>query len=134
MDDVEFKIPKPEHYELIRQFLIETGWSHRVGDAERFCRMMANTDRALVACQGSLIVGFARALCDGVSNGYISMVAVAAERRGQGIGRQLVERLIGDTEEITWILRAGRESEGFWKKMGFNGSEIAMERLRKPKD
>jgi ribosomal protein S18 acetylase RimI-like enzyme len=76
------------------------------------------------------VVGFARALCDGVSNGYISMVAVAPERRGQGIGRELVRRLMGDDPAITWVLRAGRGSTGFWQKMGFSASEIAMERNR----
>ena len=78
------------------------------------------------------MVGFARALCDGVSNGYLSMVAVAEDRRGQGIGRELVRQLMGDDPDITWTLRAGRGSEGFWRKMGFAASEIAMERPRRP--
>jgi len=92
--------------------------------------MMENTDRTVVAWDDSRIVGFARALCDGVSNGYISMVAVAADRRGQGIGRKLVECLIDDDLNITWVLRAGRGSGGFWEKMGFKGSGVAMERVR----
>ena len=80
------------------------------------------------------MVGFARALCDGVSNGYLSMVAVDENRRGQGIGSEMVRRLIGDDPEITWTLRAGRGSEGFWRKIGFTVSKVAMERTRRPGD
>ena len=127
---MEFRSITPEDYELVRQFLAEAGWQHRVSNPEQFCRMMEKTDRTVVAWDDSRIVGFARALCDGVSNGYISMVAVAADRRGQGIGRKLVECLIDDDRSITWVLRAGRESGGFWEKVGFKGSEMAMERVR----
>ena len=84
----------------------------------------------MVALDGARVVGFARALCDDVSNGYISMVAVAAERREQGIGRKLIESLIHDNPNITWVLRARPGSEGFWEKLGFTGSGMAMERVR----
>jgi GNAT superfamily N-acetyltransferase len=127
---MEFKSITPADYELVRQFLANVGWQHRVSDPEQFRRMIANTDRTVVAWDGSRIVGFARALCDGVSNGYISMVGVAAEQRGQGIGRKLVENLIGNDVHITWILRAGPGSEGFWEAMGFKSSGVAMERVR----
>ena len=69
-------------------------------------------------------------VCDEVSNGYISMVGVAADKRGQGIGCELVRQLIKEDAGITWVLRAGRESNKFWDKMGFRLSEIAMERVR----
>ncbi len=92
--------------------------------------MLKNTNRTVAAIDGSRIVGFARALCDEVSNGYISMVAVAADRRGQGIGRELVRQLIKEDAGITWVLRAGRGSRGFWERVGFQSSEIAMERVR----
>jgi GNAT superfamily N-acetyltransferase len=101
-----------------------------VADAEKFRRMMENADRTVVAFVGERVVGFARALCDDVSNGYIGTVAVAEDFRKQGVGRELVERLIGEDKSITWVLRAGRGSEPFWKKMGFNVSESAMERTR----
>ena len=127
---MEFRSITPEDYELVRQFLAEVGWQHRVTDPEQFRRMMEKTDRTVVAWDDSRIVGFARALCDGISNGYISMVAVAPDRRGHGIGRNLVECLIEDDLNITWVLRAGRESEGFWEKIGFKGSKLAMERVR----
>ena len=127
---MEFRSITPEDYELVRKFLAEVGWQHRVTDPEQFRRMMEQTDRTVVAWDDSRIVGFARALCDGLSNGYISMVAVALDRRNEGIGRALVECLIEDDPDITWVLRAGRGSGEFWKKMGFKGSELAMERVR----
>lgn len=127
---MEFRSITPADYEPVRRFLAETGWQHRVSDPEPFREMMEKSDRTVVAWDDSRIVGFARALCDGVSNGYISMVAVAPDRRGQGIGRNLVECLIGDDLNITWVLRAGRGSGGFWEKIGFKGSELAMERVR----
>lgn len=119
-----------EDYEAVRRFLYEMGWQDRVADPERFTKLMENTNRSVVAVDGSRIVGFARALCDEVSNGYVSMVAVAEDQRGQGIGRRLVQHLIKDDSEITWVLRAGRGSNGFWEKVGFRPSEIAMEKVR----
>ena len=126
----EYRSIAPEDYEAVRQFLYEAGWQQRVSDPVRFRLLMENTDRAVIACDGARIVGFARALCDGVSNGYISMVAVAVERRREGIGRELVRRLIGGDREITWVLRAGRGSGGFWEKVGFKKSDVAMEKVR----
>ena len=127
---MEFRPVAPGDYEPVRQFLSEVGRGQRVGDAEKFKKMMGNTGRAVVAFEGGRVVGFARALCDEVSNGYISMVAVAADVRGRGIGGELVQRLVGDDRGITWVLRAGRGSGGFWEKMGFKSSEVAMERVR----
>jgi ribosomal protein S18 acetylase RimI-like enzyme len=127
---MEFRPMKPDDYEPVRQFLAEIGWEHRVADPEKFKKMMENTNRTVVAFEGSRIVGFARALCDEVSNGYISMVGVAPDRRGQGIGCELVRQLIDGDTDITWVLRAGRGSGGFWERVGFKFSKTAMERVR----
>lgn len=126
---MEYRAITPDDYEPVRQFLVREDWQ-RLSAPEKFEKMMKNTSRAIVAFDGSSVVGFARALCDEVFNGYISTVAVAADRRGQGIGRELVRRIVRDDTGITWILRAGRGSDGFWEKMGFKASEVAMERVR----
>lgn len=127
---MEYRSAAQADYEKIRLFLSENGWEKRVSETERFHKMMDNADRTVVAFEGERIAGFARALCDNVSNGYIGTVAVAKDFRKRGIGRELVERLIGDDINITWVLRAGRGSETFWEKMGFTNSEIAMEKTR----
>lgn len=107
----------PDDYERVRQFLSEMGWHHRISDPEKFKRMMENSSRSVLAVDGSRIVGFARALCDEVSNGYISMVGVAADKRRQGIGCELVRQIIKEDVGITWVLRAGRGSNRFWERI-----------------
>ena len=131
---IEFRsLTNGEDYEPIRQFLSELGWAQRVADREKFKQLIEHTSRTVVAYESDRVVGFARAVCDEVSNGYISMVAVAPDKRGEGIGRELVQRLIGDDDAITWVLRAGHGSEPFWGKVGFKRSDVAMERVRVPR-
>jgi hypothetical protein len=45
---MEFRPVTPTDYELLRQFLSEVGWQHRVSDAEQFNKMMENTNRLSV--------------------------------------------------------------------------------------
>jgi len=128
-----FRPVEPQDYDQVRQLLLETGWQQRVQDPDRFSRMLRGANRTIVAIEDKRVVGFARALFDGASNGYISTVAVAADRQGQGVGRELVRQLmdVDQPANITWVLRAGRGSTGFWEKMGFRTSETAMEIVRR---
>jgi ribosomal protein S18 acetylase RimI-like enzyme len=130
---VVYRPVKTDDYVAVRTLLADNGWGARVNDADRFRAMLEGADRTVVALDAGCVVGFARALCDGVSNGYISMVAVAEDHRQQGIGRRLVEHLMRSEvdRDITWVLRAGRDSRGFWERLGFKASEIAMEHVRR---
>jgi ribosomal protein S18 acetylase RimI-like enzyme len=130
---VIYRSIQADDFEAVQTFLAENGWAARVSDVDRFRAMIDGTDRTVVALDGGRVVGFARALCDGVSNGYISMLAVDENQRRQGIGRRLVEHLIQEDfgGNITWVLRAGRDSRGFWERLGFRASDIAMERVRR---
>lgn len=130
--EISYRPVRVDDYEQIRQLVIDAGWSKRAEDPERFRRMMEGANRTVVALDAGRVVGFARALFDNASNGYISMVAVAAENQGRGIGRALVKRLmdVKAPRQITWVLRSARESTGFWEKMGFRKSDVAMEIVR----
>ncbi|WP_192562328.1 GNAT family N-acetyltransferase [Pseudomonas gozinkensis] len=121
----------PTEVEAARQFLERHGWAHRIGTAEHFAQLVQNSQRTAVALSGQQIVGFARGITDGLSNGYLSMVVVDGQHRRAGIGRALVEQVMGDNPDITWVLRAGRDgAEAFFASLGFETSVIAMERLR----
>jgi len=78
---MEYRSARSQDAEAIRVFLAGPGWARRVQDPDRFRTLLEHSDRTVVAWDGERVVGFARALCDGVSNGYLSMVAVAPNRR-----------------------------------------------------
>ena len=123
---------RPSETEAARQLLLSGGWDRKVSDAEEFAKLVSRSQLALVAVSNGQVVGFIRALTDGMTNGYISMVVVAEEHRGTGIGSALVQAVMGSNERVTWVLRAGRPGIfGFYEKLGFRVSQVAMERTAK---
>jgi ribosomal protein S18 acetylase RimI-like enzyme len=131
--ELEIRAVEAWQVESVRLFLAHNGWAHRTGSAEHFAQLIVQSQRNAVAVKGAQIVGFARGITDGLSNGYLSMVVVCGQHRRQGIGRALVEHVMGENRDITWVLRAGREgASAFFSGLGFETSSIAMERPRRP--
>jgi predicted N-acetyltransferase YhbS len=128
---VQIRAIQSSEIEAARRLLAANGWAKRVADAAQFQLLVSRSQRALVAVDNGEVIGFARALCDEICNGYLAMLVVAPSHRRRGIGQALVKAVMGEDRGITWVLRAGREGVApFYEKLGFVRSDVAMERPR----
>jgi len=84
------------------------------------------------AHDGDRLVGFARAISDGVTSAYVSSVMVDPDYRRRGIGRAMIERLMAGRDAIRFVLHARVDASAFYAALGFAPSHALMMRDRRP--
>jgi GNAT superfamily N-acetyltransferase len=95
-------------------------------------RLVREAQRVVGLYHGGALVGFARAVTDGVSVVYLADVYVLAEHRGRGLGLELVREMVDNSPftERTWLLHT-RDMHRLYAKLGFGEpGERLMERPR----
>lgn len=83
--------------------------------------------------QGDEPVGCARVVTDGVAIAYLADVFLLPEHRGNGLGKWLMETIIGHPELATvrWLLHT-RDAHGLYRQFGFEpAGERVMERPKR---
>lgn len=117
----------------------EREWWTQGRDRAGIERMLAGSDAVVtaVARESGALVGFARALSDGVYRSTIFDLIVAPEWRGIGLGRELVERILAAP-----ALRGCRRTDlvckddmgGFYEQLGFVRAGPDLLRMERARD
>ncbi len=91
---------EPRHLDAVLALCKAEGWVSFAGNPERAGRAMAAPGvTALVAVDDAgsgeaRVLGFAQAVGDGCFGGYLAMLLVDEDARGEGVGKALVERTL----------------------------------------
>jgi GNAT superfamily N-acetyltransferase len=100
-------------------------WRSRA-DVERQVRGAWRVVGAYESASGAM-VGFARALSDGVALAYLADVFVLPEHRGAGLGRRLVEEMVerGPGAAFRWLLHTA-DAHGLYARFGFGPPDATL--------
>jgi ribosomal protein S18 acetylase RimI-like enzyme len=77
------------------------------------------------------LIGFARAISDEATNGYISSVMVSPPFQRQGIGRKLIMQIVEGRDHVRWVLHTRKEAAAFYEALGFTPAPDMMWRERR---
>jgi len=121
---IEYSQERKIAFERLIVMFNEVGWNDKSGDVARLEAMVRNSQIVVTAWDGDLMVGFARCVTDHVYNGQINNVVVDSKYRGQGIGKELLTRVVSCNNQVTYVLRGDLENEGFYKRLGFKQTEL----------
>lgn len=86
---------------------------------ERHLEILRGSDYVVLAREGEggRVVGFVTAISDGVLSAFIPLLEVLPERRGEGIGTELVRRMLVRLEEFYMVdLVCDPELETFYRR------------------
>ena len=128
---ITFSFDKTVDYSRLVELFEEVGWHDKTRDIKRLKAMVENSQVVVTAWDGELMVGFARCVTDLVFNGQINNVVVDLRYRGNGIGRDLIQRILESSKEVTYILRGDPENQGFYKSIGFKYTDLCLVYKRK---
>jgi GNAT superfamily N-acetyltransferase len=93
-------------------------------------RLVREASRVVGLYHDGALVGFARAVSDGVAVAYLADVYVLPGYRGQGLGEELVREIVerGELANVRWLLHT-RDAHTLYAKVGFGRpGERLMER------
>ena len=132
MVDYSFELPiKPEQLQVLFR---QTDWAED-RSIEGIRTMLEGTAVVLGAWEADRLIGFARTITDGIYRGLIDDVVVEKSRSGQGIGSELMRRLLERLTEIgieEIFLRCGKDVVPYYQRHGFKITRGVVMDLEQP--
>ena len=108
------------------------GWPRRPSAAQHLA-VLRGSYRSVVAIDDAddRVVGFVNMLSDGVLTAFIPWLEVLPEYQGQGVGRELMRRILDGTDRFYSVdLVCDAALVPYYERLGMNGASSAL--LRHP--
>jgi ribosomal protein S18 acetylase RimI-like enzyme len=119
---------EPPDIDALARLLAATGFVAWIRDRARLEQMVAGSTETFSVWRDARLIAFARTLGDGAFNAYVSTVAVHPRWQGRGVGRLLMNAVVGDRDGIKFVLDAREGVHGFYRSLGFEPSRTTMAR------
>jgi ribosomal protein S18 acetylase RimI-like enzyme len=91
-----------------------------------------NSHTVIFVYDDEKLIGFGRAISDGVHQAAIYDVAVLPEYQGNKIGKEIVENILNSIPQCNFILYASPGKESFYEKLNFKKMKTGMALFRYP--
>lgn len=104
----------------------DAGWIKYTDDREKLVRAVGNSLLTITAWDGDTLAGLVRAVGDGETILYIQDILVLKAYRRQGIGRELLRRLLDSFSGVRQKVLLTDDTEatrGFYEAMGFTACD-----------
>ncbi|WP_026676316.1 GNAT family N-acetyltransferase [Fictibacillus gelatini] len=119
------------NWEEVKEVYASAGWNKHT--IEIIQKVFEASQLAVFATIDNRIVGIGRAMTDGVFNASIYDVVVHKDYQELGIGKKIMENLLGQLQEISCVhIIATTGNEGFYRKLGLKKAKTAMARYLNP--
>lgn len=114
-------------WQKVSDTLKSVGMGHH--EAEKHETAFRASHTTVFLYHGDELVGFGRALSDGVYQAAVYDVAVATKFQGQGLGRKIMDNILSRVSHCNIILYASPGKEGFYERLQFRRMKTGMARF-----
>lgn len=113
----------------VSETLRRVGMSY--GDPDIHRKAFENSHTTVFVYSDDQLIGFGRAISDGVYQAAIYDVAVVPEFQKQGIGTSIIKHILARLSDCNVILYASPGKEGFYRTLGLRQMKTGMALFRK---
>lgn len=115
----------------MKEIYHSVGWKKH--NEEKIKKIFTLSNIVTIAYDKDKIVGFGRAMSDGVFNAAIYDVVIEDTYQYKGIGQQIIGDLLAQLKDISCVhLVATTGNEEFYRKIGFSKMKTGMARYLNP--
>jgi len=112
------------NWELVPEILNAAGMSFHTADVHR--QAFSASASVVFVYDDQQLIGFARAISDGLLQAAVYDVAVLPSYQRLGIGKQMIEKLMDSLPGCNFILYASPGKELFYEKLKFRRMKTGM--------